>query len=96
MSWSICLIGSPANVAKALDEQSVRETGQCKIEFDAALPHMKALVLENFQTMGEPYCQPIIHLEASGHGSASGPLDDLKQIDRNCTVSIKAQYGKLV
>ena len=96
MSWSITSIGNPVNVAKELDEESARLTGQCKVEFDAALPHLKAIVLENFQTRPAPYCQPVVKLEASGHGSASGAGADLIQVERNCMVKIESHYAKLV
>lgn len=38
MSWSIKLVGKPAKVVEALDAESAKLSGQCKAEYDAALP----------------------------------------------------------
>lgn len=79
MSWSVYLIGSPENVSKALDTNSTNLSGQSKAEFDAALPHIKALVEQN---VNKNY--PIaIKLNANGHGDTSG----------NNTVNVDISYG---
>lgn len=65
MSWSIQLIGNPENICAALDAESERLTGQSKDEFDAALPHLKALVGQNVSETQ----LPVLNLTASGHGN---------------------------
>ena len=90
MSWSISVIGKPENVVKALHEESAKQTGQCKIEFDDALPHLVGLVTQNFwPAEGEAR---VIELVANG----SGYSKDGQQISRDCTASIKRFYTKLV
>ncbi len=50
MSWSVNFIGRSEEIIKYLDDYSVKMEGggQSKIEYDDALPHLKALVLQNF------------------------------------------------
>lgn len=79
MSWSINLIGSPENVGKALEANSGNLSGQSKVEYDAALPHIKALVEQNVNNS-----YPIaIKVDASGHGDTTG----------NNTVNVTIGYG---
>lgn len=79
MSWSINFIGSPENVSKKLTENSERLTGQSKVEYDAALPHIKALVEQN---VNKDY--PIaIRVDANGHGDTAG----------NNAVNVTIGYG---
>jgi hypothetical protein len=61
MSWAIYTKGTPEEVVKALEEHSNSIDGQCKEEYDSALPHLIALVKENIG------CQVL--LNAGGHGS---------------------------
>jgi hypothetical protein len=98
MSWSFSCIGKPAAVAAALDEFSATQNGQSKLEFDAAAPHLKALVSENFLSAqaGSGYVEPIIRFEASGSGSARGEGENAIQITRQCKVSIEPIWTKLV
>jgi hypothetical protein len=91
MSWSICLIGSPDNVVKEIESHSGTLQGQCKLEFDAAKPHLIGLVKENFNA-DPAITPPTIKLEASGSGYAVGDI----QRYRNCKVSIDSFYHKLV
>lgn len=95
MSWSVLLIGTPANIAKALEDESAKLDGQSKIEFDAAKPHLAALVLENFAN-AEPYITPLVQLEAGGHGYATGTPDNTQQVYRTIQVKITPLYGRLV
>lgn len=83
MSWSVTLIGNPDNIAKALEKESEILSGNSKVEFDAALPHLLGLVKENFNTV-QP---PVLKIVASGHG-----YDNY----RNCLVHIEHLTGKLV
>jgi hypothetical protein len=64
MSWSISYIGTPEKISKALKSHSETLTGKSKEEFDAALPHLDALVSQNVNTN-----YPIaLRLNANGHG----------------------------
>jgi hypothetical protein len=87
MSWSICFIGKPEKVVEALEEQSGKFSGDSSVEYNAALPHFKALVAENFGSE-----QQIIKITASGHGYAV----DGKATSRNCGVTIESIYGTIV
>ncbi len=91
MSWSIAMIGTAAGIEKALNERSAKETGQCKVEFDAALPHLLGLVKENFNNQ-EGGQAPLIEVEASG----SGYCKDGNQVQRSCTAKVTAKYGTFV
>jgi len=89
MSWSISLIGRPDKIAAALQEQSGKLTGQSKLEFDDALPHLTALVGQNFAVDGNGYLLPLVKLEASGSGTAKGE----QQVVRSCTVKVEPIYA---
>lgn len=94
MSWSVSLLGTPTAVAAALDAQSGSLSGASKDEFDAALPHLKALVLQNYLSDSAPggYTAPLIDLDASGSGSSAQGKD----FQRSCTVSVKPVWKKLL
>jgi hypothetical protein len=93
MSWSISVIGKPENVVKAIEEQSAKETGQCKVEFDDAKDHLIGLVKQNFVVEGKSgYVQPLIKLEACGSGCQSNG----EQTQRSCTVKIEQFHMKMV
>ena len=90
MSWSVNFIGTPERINVALDDESARLTGQSRIEFDDALPHLKALVASNFDKNAK---QPIlVKLVASGSGSA----DALGQSSRSATISIERMWSNLL
>ena len=84
MSWSVQYVGKAEKVIEALQAQSEKMSGESKVEFDTALPHLIALVNENF---GFGYA---IKLLASGHGSMG------EKPSRQLTVSIELIYGLLV
>ena len=90
MSWSVTIIGHPANVGVALTAQSATLEGQSKVEFDSALPHLIALANENFNPAGMP--PPVIKLAANGHGYAAGG----EQKQRYFTATIEVVYATLV
>lgn len=92
MSWSLRLIGKPDAVAAALEKYSEGLTGQSKVEYDDAKPHLVGLVHQHFAEPGTSYVLPILDLEASGSGSAK----DGKQMQRTCCVSLKTMWGTLV
>jgi hypothetical protein len=97
MSWSITVIGKPENVVAALEAQSAKESGQCKIEFDDALPHLVGLVRQSFNE--KPEFTPMVRLEASGSGCASSDSNApgvMRQTSRSCQVKIEQFYAKLV
>jgi hypothetical protein len=78
MSWSINTSGTPEEVVTRLEEQSKTLGGQSKEEYDAALPHIIALVKENVGGL--------INLLAWGHGNKNS---DGTYQDKNCQVEIK-------
>jgi hypothetical protein len=92
MSWSFAAIGKPENVIKALDEHSEKLERQSREEFDAAKPHLQALLRENFNNGAGGV--PTVHLKASGHGSFD--VSNMKPLSRVCQVSIESSYTQLV
>lgn len=92
MSWSFQCIGKPEALVKALEENSEKLADQSKIEYDEALPHLTALVKQNFAKEGSGYAEQIIDFEASGSGSSRGG----EQVQRSCAVSIKPVWKKVV
>lgn len=84
MSWSVGFIGKPEKVAEALTAQSDKMSGESKVEYDSALPHLVALVNENF---GSDYP---VKLTAAGHGTTG------EKPNRTLTASIELVYGLLV
>lgn len=92
MSWSINVIGKPENVVAALRAESERLTDQSKAEFDAALPHIAALVEQNFAKTEHGYNTPLVSLEASG----SGTTKNGDPVYGSTSVSLKSLYSKLV
>jgi len=87
MSWSITFIGKPENIAVALDERGTKMEGQSKIEFDDAVPHLKALVMQNFGNSNQ-----ILRLVAGGSGYAA----DGEQKQRSFYASIESFHGQAV
>jgi hypothetical protein len=85
MSWSVQFIGKPEKVSEALTAQSVSMNGDSKVEYDAALPHLVALVNENFGF------DNLVKLSASGHGYVTGDKPN-----RQLTVSLENIYGVIV
>ena len=98
MSWSISLIGTPDKIVAALDAEAARQSGQCKLEFDEALPGLKTIVLQNFET--RPDIKPrVLRLRANGSGyskTVQGPNGtSTQQVQRNCLVSLE-DLGELL
>jgi len=90
MSWSINAIGKPENIVKALEAESTKMTGQSKVEYDDALPHLVGLVKQNF--LGPDSEPPLIEVNANGSGYAK----DGQQVTRDCAVTIKRHYTRMV
>jgi hypothetical protein len=84
MSWSVQFIGKPEKIVEALQKQSETMSGESKVEYDCALPHLVGLVNENF---GYDYA---IKLMASGHGMTG------EKPNRQLTTSIELICGLLV
>ncbi|HUX61292.1 MAG TPA: hypothetical protein VMV32_08260 [Ignavibacteriaceae bacterium] len=91
MSWSIGFIGKPENIHAAIEKESEKLSGQSKIEFDDAAPHLIALVEQNFDNRENP-CPITLKIHASGSGFA----DTGGQHNRSCTVLIESFYEDLV
>lgn len=87
MSWSVNYIGTAQKIIDALNEQSEKFTGQTKEEFDAALPHLRGLLAENYAEK-----QPLLKLDASGSGYSVGG----EQKQRQCSVQLQQLWGVLV
>lgn len=87
MSWSVLFIGEPEKVVKALNENSDKLSGYSKTEYDNALPHMVALVQQNFGNINQ-----LVKIVASGHGYIENGVP--KQSTLTCEVS--QIYGVLV
>ena len=83
MSWSFSSKGKPDVVAKALEDYGATLSGQSKIEFDDALPHLAGLVKQTFENRAHREATTIA-LTASGSGSATGD----QQLERSCTVNL--------
>jgi hypothetical protein len=83
MSWSVSHTGTPQEVVGALREHSEGLSGQSKAEYEDALPHLVALVEQNFGREGEK--PPRLTLSAHGSGSSV----DGKQLDRECCVNLR-------
>ena len=84
MSWSVQFIGKPEKVIEALNAQSNTLSGESKAEYDNALPHLTALVGENFGL------NLAVKLSANGHGIAGGDKPS-----RQLTASLELIYGLL-
>lgn len=89
MSWSVSFFGTAEKVAEAIEAEGAKMSGQSKLEYEAAAPHLAALVKENFQP-GDP---ALVRVNASGHGMANS---DGTQVNRTCTVQMDRVYGKLL
>lgn len=85
MSWSTSATGTPDEVVDHLTKYGATLTGQSKVEFDAALPHLTGLVKENFDnTPGQAPSK--LSLSAYGSGFAK----DGQQVNRSCGVTLKS------
>lgn len=90
MSWSVSFIGTPENISQRLTDNSEKLNGVSKEEYDAALPHLVALVGLNFN---KTYPMAI-QITANGH--AYGNAGDETTGYSNCNVTITALTGELV
>jgi hypothetical protein len=81
MSWTFIKTGTVDEIVKALDDHSNSIAGQSQEEFDAAKPHIAALVKEN--TEGN------VSVTASGHGLKN---EDGSWDTKACRVDIRRIY----
>jgi hypothetical protein len=88
MSWSINFIGKPDGIVKALEDHSAKLNGASKEEFDAALPHLIALVKENSNKNAD--C--IVKLSGNGHAY----FDKGEKQYGTCSVNIEPLQGILL
>ena len=84
MSWSIDLIGETQAVVSELTRLSGPMSGDSKIEYDAALPHMIGIVEQNYSVENHPR---IIRIKANGHGHGQS---------RICNVNVETIHSLLV
>jgi hypothetical protein len=94
MSWSVSAKGSPDEVVAAIGKYGEHFTvpSQSKDEFEAAKPHLIALVRQTYITPegeGAGYPKPVIQFTAYG----SGATRDGKELSRDCSVDIKRTYS---
>lgn len=89
MSWSIQLFGKASKIAAALDAHSEKLTGESRVEYDAAKPHLIGIVQQNF-TSNET--EALLAVTASGHGTNFG--NDKK--DRVLAVKVERVYGEIL
>ena len=92
MSWSISFIGKPENVALAIEGEATKMEGQSRLEYEDAVPHLAALVRQNFAKEGTNYTTPCVRITANGHGDSR----EGDQLARQLAVTIEANYTKLV
>lgn len=83
MSWSIGFIGNPEKISEALKAHSDKIDGKSKEEYDAALPHIEALVSQN---VNKDYT-PVLKVDANGSGYGE---------NNSVNVSISYLGGQLV
>lgn len=91
MSWSVNIIGRPEAIAKELEARlaKMREHEHNKVsadELEAALPHLQAIVRQNFGPT-----EPVLSLSASGHGY----VKDGETQYRTLVVDLKSSYATL-
>jgi hypothetical protein len=87
MSWNVSMIGTPEKVALALEEHAGTMTGQSKVEYEAAAPHLAALVRQNFAQV-----PLVVKVEASGHGQTEGGVE----LSRCVSVKMEYSYAKIL
>ncbi len=87
MSWNFNAVGTAENLAKALDSESARLSGDSKTEFDAAKPNLQGLLAMNVSNYPR-----ILRLDASGHASTSQGV----VTESTCNVSLVGLNAQLV
>jgi hypothetical protein len=97
MSWSISLIGKADKIKEKLKAKleaiSKDSKDACRVEFEAALPHLLGLIEQNYVTEDgrNRGCQDsILHLEASGSGIG---IDGVP-LQRSVRVNLVSSYAE--
>jgi len=83
MSWSINVIGKSQAIVSKLEALSESMSGDSKVEYDAALPHIIGIVEQNW-SMDYP-C--VLNVIANGHGTTNA---------RSLNVEVKRLTSELV
>jgi len=91
MSWSFHKIGTPANLAAALEAESELLSGDSKIEFDRAKPLLRGLLELN---RGDN--APVMRLNAAGHATWRYPQPHREAASSTCFVTLASMDGQLV
>lgn len=94
MSWSVSAVGEPEAVVRHLERYMADQSpNQSKEEYDAAKPHLVALLRQNFATekASEWAKGQLVSIDASGSGTKVNGED----VQRNCSVTLRT-IGKLV
>lgn len=84
------MMGTPEKVAAALEEHAGTLTGQSKVEYEAAAPHLAALVRQNFSQV-----PLVIKLDAAGSGG-SGYTEGGVEKNRSVAVKLEYSYAKIL
>jgi hypothetical protein len=87
MSWSISFVGKPEKVAEAVEQHGGTLSGQSKEEYEAAAPHLAALVRQNFAEI-----DLLIQLDANG----SGQTIEGKPIQGTVSANLRFCYTKIL
>ncbi len=90
MSWSVSFIGKPHAVREELAKTSLTLSGQSKTEYDAALPHMQALVALNEPSAGTT--DDAIELIANGHSTLQNDVRTYGSVN----VSLKRTSTRII
>lgn len=97
MSWSCDYVGTADKIAAALKVDSEKMTGQSKVEFDAALPHLVGLLENIFDDPAATGGQTrITTLQANGSGSTKTVDGQTQQVSRSVYVKLETAYAMLV
>lgn len=100
MSWSFQAIGNTQRLVEALEAHSEKiskdPTDYCRMEFEAAKPHLIALVKQNFAAEGTEFTKPMIQLTASGSATSRVDMNDANKrnvVSSNVSVELKQHYN---
>jgi hypothetical protein len=92
MSWNVSMIGTPEKVAIALEEHAGTLTGQSRVEYEAAAPHLAALVRQNFAQTGM-----VVKVDANGSGQVQGgQAQGGVDLSRSLSVKLEYSYAKIL
>lgn len=87
MSYSVSFVGSADKVVDLLTDYSNKTSGQSKIEYDSALPHILAIVKLNSPGITESIAA--VKVSAYGHSTTNGE----EVVSSSCSVTVERIYG---